>query len=879
MKHIITLLIAVLSFVAVSAQTQSHSIVIDEHSFAPVQTDIMSGVAIDKIQPDNSRRPCARIKMHVNRMSSEEIDALSVRPVGGSVVIMKQMVASEGNGLIIELTAKQPTRFYLHSDKYGDSNEVSLNLEGDKEYKLSAQLNVTRNIFVVSDVVDAEVYIDGDFKGRTNDHYTLTVMDVVPGMHTLIIKYGSVVARQEIEVTGDNLDFRLNVNTVQSRPQYVVFAVNPTNAVVVIDKKNYVPDSSGVVSLRLLNGSYNYEVRADEYYGESGSFVVSGAKVERTVTLKPAYGWFEMMLEDADVYVDNKHIGKSPISRHKLASGDHNIMVVKELYQTLESTVTIEDGKVFIYEPTLAADFAMVTLDAGKGCDIYVNDERKGASPWSGKLATGIYVIEARKEGHRATMITQNISANPATQSYKLDAPMPIMGAVNVVSNPSLAEVFIDGRLVGKTPLLYDVIIGQHDVEVKIAGYESSSHSVNIVENQEIEIRAMLDRVGGAAGFASNSQVVNGHEWVDLGLGVKWATCNIGASTPEEYGDYFAWGETKPKSSYTQDNSTTNGLGLKDIAGDPLYDAATVNWRGGWRMPTKEDINDLKERCTWMPVTKNGVAGMCVTGPNGNSIFLPAAGYRFGTSSGDVGSCGYCCCSTPYEGDDHLAYSLFFFSGDHDWNESNRYFGQSIRPVLDNVSVTGRRDCADSATTRQYTNDYEWVDLGLSVKWATCNVGATSPEEFGDYFAWGETNPKKSYPAATSVTYGKKMRDITNNLQYDAATANWGNGWRMPTKAEIKELKDRCTWSWTTINGVCGMSVVGPNGRSIFLPAAGYRSGASGSDVGVCGYYSCSAPYEMDYDRAYSVFFFNEDQDWNESNRYFGQSIRPVLDK
>ena len=128
---------------------------IDESSFAPVQTDMISGVAVDKIKTDPSKRPCARIKMHINRMTKDEIEGLIVRPIGGSVVVTRTVAASDGNGLIIEMTAKDATRFYLHHPTFGDSNVVSLNLEGNKEYRLEASLNTTHNVTVTSNIVDA----------------------------------------------------------------------------------------------------------------------------------------------------------------------------------------------------------------------------------------------------------------------------------------------------------------------------------------------------------------------------------------------------------------------------------------------------------------------------------------------------------------------------------------------------------------------------------------------------------------------------------------------------------------------------------------------------------------------------------------------------
>ena len=136
-----------------------------------------------------------------------------------------------------------------------------------------------------------------------------------------------------------------------------------------------------------------------------------------------------------------------------------------------------------------------------------------------------------------------------------------------------------------------------------------------------------------------------------------------------------------------------------------------------------------------------------------------------------------------------------------------------------------------------------YVDLGLSVKWATCNVGANSPEEYGDYFAWGETKPKDSYKWSTykwcngskdkltkyckESYYGRVDNKTVLDLVDDAAHVNLGGAWRMPTKEEIRELKDNCTWTWTTQNGVNGYLVTSKkNDNSIFLPAAGYRSGS-----------------------------------------------------
>lgn len=145
-----------------------------------------------------------------------------------------------------------------------------------------------------------------------------------------------------------------------------------------------------------------------------------------------------------------------------------------------------------------------------------------------------------------------------------------------------------------------------------------------------------------------------------------------------------------------------------------------------------------------------------------------------------------------------------------------------------------------STSTSGTINGHAYVDLGLSVKWATCNVGASSPEDYGNYYAWGETSTKSTYDADNSKTYGKSSYnyDIGGSASLDAARANWGGTWRLPTKAEMQELIDKCTWTWTTQGGEEGRKVTGPSGRSIFLPAAGCRFGASPGPAGVSGYWT-----------------------------------------
>ncbi len=478
------------------------------------------------------------------------------------------------------------------------------------------------------------------------------------------------------------------------------------------------------------------------------------------------------------------------------------------------------------------------------------------------------------------------------------------------------------------------------------------------------------------------------HAYVDLGLpsGTLWATCNIGAATPLEKGDRFAWGEVKPKEvhnkntykwfkmdtvpaySYTDElgfllqvpeqvttyitkynTSASNGEdGFTDGKQvlDSIDDAAAVNWGGTWRTPTSAQINELRSNCTWEwheGTNSDGkyAGAYKVIGPNGNFINLPA------TVDGDL--YGLFWSSSLNASNPEQSYYLYFNSGSRSLYNAERYYERVIRPVRANDldytltleadatmgSVTGAGtykfgtsvtltatakegyyfyawsdgntdnprtfvvNCDSTITAKfdqsKYENGYEYIDLGLpsGTLWATCNVGATNPEDYGDYFAWGETTTKSTYDWSTykycngsddtqtkyctSSSYGTVDNKTTLEASDDAATANWGGIWRMPTYEEQQELIKECTWAWTTLNGVNGYRVMGPNGKSIFLPAAGYRSGSDLNDAGSLGnYYWSSSLYSDSPYFAYDLRFDLDYCGWGNSGRCYGLSVRPV---
>lgn len=198
-----------------------------------------------------------------------------------------------------------------------------------------------------------------------------------------------------------------------------------------------------------------------------------------------------------------------------------------------------------------------------------------------------------------------------------------------------------------------------------------------------------------------------------------------------------------------------------------------------------------------------------------------------------------------------------------------------------------------NAQTDDPTSGHEYVDLGLSVKWATCNVGATSPEEYGDYYAWGETETKDSYSWNTYkwckahaykntkyciyMEYGEVDNKASLDPEDDVAHVKWGGNWRMPVNAEVRELIDNCTWTLTKQGGVRGYKVTSKtNGNSIFLPEAGFRSEYGLYSVGKSGSYWTATLQDENSNDALLMYFSPNRIHRTAINRCSGSSVRPV---
>lgn len=366
------------------------------------------------------------------------------------------------------------------------------------------------------------------------------------------------------------------------------------------------------------------------------------------------------------------------------------------------------------------------------------------------------------------------------------------------------------------------------------------------------EIAKLLAQLKTAAGIGGSTDKV---EYVDLGLpsGNLWATCNLGASSPEAYGDYYAWGEVEPKKEYTYPNHKWYKEGAPSL-GFTKYnnedgkltlededDAVIQKLGNGWRTPTLADFRELTNQklTTIKKTTLNGVAGYQITSKrNKKSIFIPCAGFKQDkpqtreiSSSEEVAIC-----MTNLRRIDDKVFNAwsFAFEQDHIGRYGKRRpDGISVRPVK-GPGMPIPNNC---------------VDLGLDsgLLWAKCNMGTTDPTQPGDNYAWGETSTKKKYYSdnykhfkinenLNILKYNEKDGKEVLDLNDDAARVNLGVGYRIPTQKDWEELLEDCEWEAVTTTlpeivdpsqtkAITRWKVTGPNGNSIVLPmTSGFKA-------------------------------------------------------
>lgn len=513
MKTILRHLVALVLFlcaVSTSASAQSgSSLTLDVDSFRMEQTDALGGVNIDPIGKDRSNRACFRLKISLNRMTPEEIAKVSVVPVGGNIVLMHSEVAAGQNGIIVEMTARPEVRFYIKHPTLGQSNVVTINPEGNKVYLLNGWADQRLTVAVFCAKAGAEVYLDGAFRGTVGPDNLLNIPDVVSGPHTLKVQSADDVTEQQINVSSAKVVFNVELKSSALLQQFVVFNVTPENALVELDGEMLFV-SGGIAQKLVKFGTYGYKVVAKDYHSQSGQVTVNDVNQKKVldIDLSPAFGWIDITgtsVNGAAVYVDDLFVGQAPLKTGRLASGTHTVKIVRPMYHNYETAVTVTDGRTTSISPRLEADFARVTLMTDGNAEIWVNGELKGNGTWTGDLGSGSYIVECRKASHRPTRETITVTSSMSAAPIRLQSPKPIYGVLSIVSNPGVAEVYLDGRPIGQTPLyLPQTLIGSHTLKLSKSGCADWTGNVTISEGQIAEVTATLQS-GAPVTFTSNA--------------------------------------------------------------------------------------------------------------------------------------------------------------------------------------------------------------------------------------------------------------------------------------------------------------------------------------------------------------------------------------
>ena len=286
--------------------------------------------------------------------------------------------------------------------------------------------------------------------------------------------------------------------------QYVMFSVQPANAVVELNGVPLEMDSEGFAEKLMPYGTYQYRVSCTDYHTDAGQVVVSEqGKADVKVALRPNFGWVNFsganQYHGANVYVDNECIGQLPLKSGAIKSGDHKVRVVKALYKPYEGQVTVTDDKVTPFEVELMPNFAEVTLKTAPENEIWIDGKLKGQGQWNGTLELGDYVVEVKRASHRTASQVLHVTEILA-QTIQLPSPTPIYGALDITSTPSRAAVYIDDIKVGETPLIKDkVLVGLHIVTIKKDGYKKSVRTVDVKENATATLsETLIEYVGEA---------------------------------------------------------------------------------------------------------------------------------------------------------------------------------------------------------------------------------------------------------------------------------------------------------------------------------------------------------------------------------------------
>lgn len=284
--------------------------------------------------------------------------------------------------------------------------------------------------------------------------------------------------------------------------QFVLFSVEPQNAVVELDNETLVTRGGEAQKLTTV-GMHEYKVSAKGYYPATGKVLVgSGSKSDVSISLRAANGWMQVSdmgnddLNGADIYVDGEHQGKAPVTIGPLTSGMHKLLVAKDSFDNYSAEVLVVDNDTVRVSPCLNPNFAVVTVRTeDTNAQLWANGRMLGTGEWTGKLVSGIYSFESRELGYTSAAVTVEVKPQVEIMCIDVPSPSPVFGNIIITSYPAKATVMLDGKVIGETPMIVPkVLYGEYVVEIFKEGFVPFHQSVSMNESMQVSVIAELQR-------------------------------------------------------------------------------------------------------------------------------------------------------------------------------------------------------------------------------------------------------------------------------------------------------------------------------------------------------------------------------------------------
>ena len=544
-------------------------------------------------------------------------------------------------------------------------------IEINSEIKLTPNYNSKLNLIHRSSRSVAGVYVDSLIINVEQLQNISVRLDVVKAeLSKLNAEYDNLLARNTSESALNRLDKK--IREVEATVSSLSKELDELSFISVKGEgtNERVIDAEEILALKSKEKrKYNVILQSKPQDG--------GATARPSVTSQ--YVLFKVTPSNAMVELDGQmlEVVDGTITK-RMPFGTYSYKVQAPRHAVKSGTIVVNDPKnKHIVNISLEPQYVNARFSVASNAEIWIDEQKRGTGSCTLELGFGIYIVECRLPGHKPSQQEIKIDRNSATGTITLTPPTPVYGSVDINSTPVEAEIWIDGKQVGTTPMLVsECLVGEHELLLKKSGYKDKKLNLLVSEDQMSAVSESLEK-----GILIGA--------VDLGLpsGTLWADRNVGADSPEDYGDYFAWGETSTKSFYDSNTykwlikakygnrSNKTVLDLKD-------DAAYVNMGTEWRMPTYEELRELESKCIWTWITQKGTRGYKVAGPNGKSIFLPAAGYRDDSSLRGAGSLGDYWSASLYLSYPGSAWSLRFYSGGSCLSQDYLGDGYTVRAVV-----------------------------------------------------------------------------------------------------------------------------------------------------------------------------------------------------